>query len=203
VYIGSVDWGFDFAHVNLRDARGRTRIARLWDQRAGAGVSPFGYGREIDRDAIDCALTAADPYAALDYDPADADADGTGTHGTHVIDIAAGSGRAPGSQPGIAPDADLLLVHLRGSDTRPTATLGDSVRLLEGIRWIADRAGARPVVINCSLGQHGGPHDGTTLFEQAIEALLDEGPGRTMVMTVATYGTPGVHSSACLPHPQL
>src|SRR5262249_12781163 len=120
VYIGSVDWGFDFAHVNLRDARGRTRIARLWDQRARAGVSPFGYGREIDRDAIDCALTAADPYAALDYDPADADADGTGTHGTHVIDIAAGSGRAPGSQPGIAPDADLLLVHLRGSDTRPT-----------------------------------------------------------------------------------
>jgi hypothetical protein len=39
----------------------------------------------------------------------------------------------------LLPKADLLFVHLRGSDTRPEDTLGDSVRLMEALAWVACR----------------------------------------------------------------
>ena len=55
------------------------------------------------------------------------------------------------------------------------SSFGDSVRLLEALRYIFDKAGTRPCVINISLGTNGGPHDGTTLVEQGIDSLL---PGR-------------------------
>jgi hypothetical protein len=47
VVIGSVDWGFDFAHADFRKADGKTRLLGLWDQRGGArpgSPKPFGYG---------------------------------------------------------------------------------------------------------------------------------------------------------------
>jgi subtilisin family serine protease len=198
VIVAVLDWGCDFAHANLRDARGRTRLLAIWDQRPASSPSspqPYGYGRVIERDEIDRALERDDPYAALDYDPRDADTDGEGTHGTHVLDIAAGSGLAPDAAPGVAPGAALLFVHLRGDDTHPRDNLGDSARLLEAVRWVLDRAGDTPVVINMSLGRTGGPHDGTTLVEQALDAALVEAPGRAIVMSTGNYYGANLHSS--------
>lgn len=197
VIVGVADWGLDFAHANFRDARGRTRIACLWDQRGGphpSSPAPFGYGRLLVREQIDAALATDDPYAALGYDPALGDPRGVGTHGTHVTDIAAGSGRAPGAMPGVAPEADLVFVHLMRDDTREQDTLGDSVRLLEAVRFICDEAGARPVVMNLSLGRHGGPHDGTSLVERGLDALLDEAPGRACVMSTGNYYDARAHA---------
>jgi subtilisin family serine protease len=197
VIVAVIDWGCDFAHVNLRDARGRTRLLAIWDQRPGASrrsPRPYGYGRVIERAEIDAALDRPDPYQALGYDPRDADGDGDGTHGTHVMDIAAGSGPTPG----VAPGADLLFVHLRGDDTHPRGNLGDSARLLEAVRWVFDRAGDTPVVINMSLGRTGGPCDGTTLCEQALDAALVEAPGRAIVMSTGNYFGANVHSNGRL-----
>jgi subtilisin family serine protease len=196
VVVGVLDWGVDFAHANFRNPDGSTRIERLWDQRGGAAdASPraFGYGREITRERIDGALRESDPYASLAYDPLDSDPLGHGTHGTHVLDIAAGNGRAPDSAPGLAPAADIVFVHLRGGDTGALDTLGDSVRLLEAVRYVADCAGERPFVINLSLGQHGGPHDGSTLVERGLDALLAEAPGRAIVMSTGNYRNAQVH----------
>ena len=114
VVVGCLDFGFDFATPNLRNEDGSSRVLSLWDQRGGAhpdSPAPFGYGRELQRAAMDAALTAPDPYAALAYDPADADSAGHGAHGTHVLDIAAGNGRAAGSAAGVA--------HRRGPDRGP------------------------------------------------------------------------------------
>ena len=196
VIIGSVDWGCDFAHANFRRPDGGTRLLAIWDQRGGPHRdSPprFGYGRVLTREAIDAALAAADPYAALGYDPATADS-GSGTHGTHVLDIAAGNGGAPGAAPGVAPDADLLFVHLKASDTTPGETLGDSVRILEAVRFISDFAGDRPVAINLSLGATGGPHDRSPLVVQGIDALLEERPGIACVMSTGNYYGADMHS---------
>lgn len=201
VVVGVVDWGCDFVHANFRDAGGRTRLLALWDQRGEAqpgSPAPYGYGRELNRAAINAALAAADPYAALSYDPAESDPGGRGTHGTHVLDIAAGNGRATGSAAGVAPGADLLFVHLRGNDTHPEDTLGDSVRLLEAVDYIIHRAGERPVVVNLSLGRTGGPKDASTLVEQALDALLAERDGRAICMSTGNYFDANLHSSGRL-----
>lgn len=201
VVVGFIDWGCDFAHANFRDMHGSTRLLALWDQRPDYSVDsprPYGYGRVMERADINAALAADDPYAALGYDPSEADFDGNGTHGTHILDIAAGNGRAPGSAPGVAPDAEILFVHLRGDDTLPQETLGDSVRLLEAVRWVLDRAGERPVVINLSLGRTGGPHDGTTLVERALDHAVAEQPGRAIVMSTGNYFSARLHSNGRL-----
>lgn len=189
VVVAILDWGFDFVHSNFRNKDGGSRVLFLWDQRGGLtrrSPKPFGYGREFTRQDLDAALRAPDSYGTLGYDPVDADP-GTGCHGTHVADIAAGNGRAPGAATGVAPEADLIFVHLKGEDTSPHDTLGDSVRLLEAARYVVDKAGDRPVVINMSLGRTGGPHDGTTLVEMGLDALLEERRGRMVVMSAGNY----------------
>ena len=201
VVVAVIDWGCDFVHANFRRADGGTRLLAIWDQRGGTQpLSPagFGYGRLLDRAAIDDALHHDDPYAALDYDPAEIDPAGAGTHGTHVLDIAAGNGAAPGSSPGVARNADLLFVHLRGDDTLPTDTLGDSVSLLEAVRFVFDYVGDRPVVLNLSMGRHGGPHDGTTLLERAMDEVLAERSGRAIVMSTGNYFEARVHCAGKL-----
>ncbi len=201
VVVAVLDWGLDFAHANLRHGDGSTRLLALWDQR-GAGTptspQPYGYGRVHTRADVDAWLRSTDPYGH-GYDPADIDPHGHGTHGTHVTDIAVGCGRAPGASPGVAPGADLLFVHLRGDDTRPEDDLGDSVRLLEGMRWAVDAAGDRPVVVHLSLGRTGGPHDPSPLVSQAMDRLLLSRPGVAVVMSCGNYYETRMHAGGRVP----
>ena len=199
VVIGVIDWGCDFTHPNLLTDDGRTRLLALWDQRPRGpdAPPPYGYGRVHDAAAIDAALRQDDPFDALGYDPADADPDGTGSHGTHVLDIAGGSPRrGPG---GVAPGADLVFVHLamHADDDAPRG-IGNSVSLLEAVDFVAQVAGARPYLVNLSLGSHGGPHDGTTLVEQALDALVVSGPGRAVVHSGGNYYQRPIHASGRL-----
>lgn len=200
VIVGVIDWGCDFAHPNFCNADGSTRLLALWDQR---GASPpeqpnrYGYGVVHSAAAINRALLADDPYAALDYHPADGDPDNSGAHGTHVMDIAAGNGRAGGPS-GIAPEADLIFVHLATEGTGGLATLGDSVTLLEAVDFIANLAGERPWVINCSMGRHGGPHDGSTLVEQGLDAVVSDAPGRAIIQSTGNYFDRKIHASGQL-----
>ena len=197
VTVAVLDWGFDFVHRAFRTAAGGSRIRWLWDQRGGAGDTspePYGYGREFSRERIEAALRAADPYAALDYDPADAAAGNEGTHGTHVASIAAGSGPLPG----VAPGADLIFVHLKGGDTSPRDTLGDSVRLLEAVDYVLGKVGDGPVVFNLSLGRTGDSKDGTSPVEQALDAVLRDRPGTVICMSAGNYYRSRMHASGML-----
>lgn len=185
VVIGVVDWGLDVDHPAFRDAAGRTRLLALWDQRSsGDGPAPYGYGRVHDRAAVNAALRTGDPYAALGYHPADADRGG-GTHGTHVAAIAAE----------LAPAAALVFVHLADRGTLGLATLGDSVRLLEAVDFVRRTAAGRPWVINLSIGRHGGPHDGRTLLELALDALLGATPGALVVQSAGNYFHARAHAA--------
>lgn len=197
VVIGIVDWGIDVTHPNLLDASGRTRVEAIWDQRGGlgSGVAPYGYGRVLTRSDIDVALAAADPFAALGYDPLDADVDGNGTHGTHVADIAAGRPRV--GRGGVAPGATIAFVHLATEVTGPRS-IANSVSLLEAIDFLSRHAGDRPCVINMSLGSHAGPHDGTTLVEQALDAFVTGQTGRAIVQSAGNYRRAPVHASGSL-----
>lgn len=197
VIVAVLDWGLDWAHEAFLDARGRSRVLYLWDQRGGPTLRsprPWGYGTEYRREDLDRALRATDPYAALGYDPAEIDPAGIGTHGTHVLSIAAGSGRLPG----VAPAADLMFVHLASPDTAPTDTLGDSARVLEAVDYVLQRAGDRPVVINMSLGRTGDAKDGTSPVERALDAVLRERPGRAICMSTGNYYNARLHASGRL-----
>lgn len=201
VVVGVIDYGGDFAHQNFRRSDGTTRLLALWDQDAQAAASsPFGYGREHLAPVINLALQQPNPYTALGYDPTEFD-DNTdpGAHGTHVMDIAAGNGRGT-SVPGVAPSADLIFVNISHAvDPQGFAVVGksfgDSVRLLEAAKYIFDKAGTRPCVINVSLGTNGGPHDGSTLVEQGLDALLAAKSNRALVIAAANAFADGIHAT--------
>jgi subtilisin family serine protease len=206
VIVGIIDYGGDFAHENFRRMDGSTRLLTLWNQDDDDPTpsSPFGYGREHLPTAINLALQKPNPYATLGYDPNDFDDDfDPGAHGTHVMDIAGGNGRGTGV-PGVAPDADLIFVNIshKNDPTGPAIvgkSFGDSVRLLEAAKYIFEKAGSRPCVLNVSLGTNGGPHDGTTLFEQGIDSMLKEKPNRAFVVAAANTFTHGIHASGTVP----
>jgi len=185
----------------------------------------YGYGRIFNRDEINQALLSGDPYATLGYHPADFDTL-RGTHGTHTLSIAAGNGRS-GGPVGIAPDADLIFVDLSTYTAEGPTNLGDSVAYCEAVDFVLRTVAAlpassvsgkepdisientlefdpeaiqqrlRPVVINSSLGRHGGPHVGLSLVEQGMDAALRQ-PGRAFVYSAGNYYNRQAHASGTL-----
>lgn len=199
VVIGIVDSGGDFAHQNFLKANGKTRLLALWQQGAPAKAnSPYGYGRLFEAADIDKALAKADPYKALGYDP------GPRAHGTHVMDIAGGNGQGS-LQPGVAPKADLIFVEMSARDIAWTghnavfSSFGDSVQMLEAVKFIFDRTGDRPCVVNLSLGTNGGPHDGTSLVEQGFDALVSQKPNRAIVLAAGNSQEDNTHTAGTVP----
>jgi subtilisin family serine protease len=207
VVVAVIDWGCDFAHPAFRNEDGSTRLIAIWDQRGAAGSGPenrWGYGRILTSVDIDRALSGPRPYQALGYDPADAEppaaasGDDVGTHGSHVLDIAAGNGRG-GGEVGVAPEAGLVFVHLAGTaDVLGRHNLGDSVTVLEALDFVFAAAGDRPCVVNMSVGAHGGPHDGSTLVEQGIDRAVWLARGRVVVNSAGNYLRARAHAQGRL-----
>lgn len=170
----------------------------IWDQNGGnSPASPYGYGVEHSAASLNLAINQADPYSAVGYFPE------AGAHGTHVMDIAAGNGNGSGV-PGMAPNADLIFVNVTHDKDPNTSedilksSFGDSVTLLEALKYIFDEAGTRPAVVNVSLGTNGGPHDGTTLVDQGIDTLVSAAPNRAVVIAASNSFDDGIHATGTL-----
>ncbi len=200
--VGIVDIGLDFTLDDFTNSDGNTRIAFLWDQslnpRPGESA-PAGFTRgvEYDADAINTALKDPNPFSVVRHRPAPA------SHGTHVTGTAAGSGRSgdaafpAGRFVGVAPEATIIFVQ---PDTRGAAgSFTDSVAVAEAISYIYRKAAqlGRPCVVNMSLGQNGGSHDGESVVEQAVDRLL-EVPGRAFVHAAGNEHTWRGHASGTL-----
>ncbi|MFN5167879.1 MAG: hypothetical protein ACK5JG_21495, partial [Pseudomonadota bacterium] len=92
-----------------------------------------------------------------------------------------GGGPAPADAAGELP---LVFVDVPAPGPRDTTGASGGAYLLDALRYIRLRAGAGvPVLVNVSLGALAGPHDGSSLTEQAIDAFLDA--DRAMAVTVA------------------
>ena len=209
VIIGIVDFGLDLIHRNLRNADGSTRVLAVWDQagspRDDSDRHPYGYGRLISKATTDRILTSpslledGDYYTLLGYRPSPDSVFDSGSHGTYVADIATGNGNGS-SCSGIAPDADIVFVDLSTSDTPlqdPRAvgnTFGDSIHLLEAVKFIFDYAGDRPCVVNLSVGTNGGPHNGSTPVEEALDRLVREQANRAVVVAAGNSFEERIHA---------
>jgi len=188
VVVAVLDWGADFLHKDFIDPAGKTRFLAIWDQsKDGAVQNKYGYGTVHTQAAIDQAIQSQQPYTTLGYKPQD------GAHGTLVTGIAAGNGQS--GQAGVAPEADLVFVHLAADErvVNPRLNLGDSLRLLEGLDFVRTIAGDRPLAINMSLGAHGGSHDGLSLVEIAIDNYLATRPNTMICQSVGNYFSNQTH----------
>ncbi len=205
VIVGVVGYGCDFVHKSLRNADGTTRIAKIWDQSKGLNPhSPHGYGKVYSREKINSALQQNDPYAALGYDSQNDLF--TSSHATHILDIAAGSGfkdeQGNEHPAGVASQAEIVFVELNSESTRTAqevmeTNFGDSVRLVEAVKYIfdyADQAGM-PCVINLSLTTMGGPHDGSTLVERAIDEMVSRKDNRAVIIAAGNFFSENCHKS--------
>jgi subtilisin family serine protease len=160
-------------------------MADIVQNGSGAGLSSTPYtGAGTFVGILDTGLSAAHrdfydngslslPRATYLGASATTDPDG---HGTHVSGIAAGNGfSSRGTYTGMAPASRILLYQ----------TSFDTTDILSGIGQILAAAGSSPVSVNLSLGLMGGSHDGTSLFESAVNALATGSPGSKRLITVA------------------
>lgn len=186
VVVGMVDGGIDLAHPDFRNTDGTTRLIALWDQTVVGTPPPgFTYGAHWTTAQINAGITGE-----LD----------TGGHGSHVMGIAAGNGRATGNgvpqhtYVGVAPQADICVVKTDYTTTR----------IVDGVNYIFQRAAAlgKKAVVNLSLGTQDGPHDGTYPFDTMISALT--GPGKIVVASAGNAQEDGIHGQRTLavPTPQ-
>jgi len=214
--IGIIDDGCALAHCDFfkRRAPGaaiESRILHLWDQ-GGTGDTAAGwtvpadfYGLELDRTAINARLNAPanrngdlvredSVYAQLGYKIRE-----RATHGTHVMDIAAGAGQSLMGMEGVAPGADIIFVQLPTEAIEAGATALWRY-IMDGATYVFERARAKnkPAVVNISYGGYDGPHDGTAELERALDQLLEE-PNRAIVLAAGNGFEARCHARTTVP----
>lgn len=175
VVVGIIDTGIDFTHPDFIDSAGRTRVKFYWDQNKPKSANTpvdYGYGQQWDNVQIDSgkAIPATDG------------------HGTHVTGIAAGNGRALNKYKGVAPNADLVIVYLNFAS-------GSATIIADAVDYIYSRAMqlGKPCVINASLGDYYGSHDGKDLQAQFINNLITLKNGRAFVASAGNKGDSPIH----------
>ena len=177
VLVGIVDSGIDFFHPDFRTEDGSSRILSLWDQSI-PGNPPEGYviGTEYTKEEINKALALGEIQGrrlvpSRDY---------TG-HGTAVLGIAAGNGRASGGvNRGIAYESDLLVVKMKNADKN---SFPRTTELMEGVDYLirqSIRLG-KPIVVNISFGNNYGSHKGDSLLETYLDSV--SAMGRNVICT--------------------
>ena len=173
VIVGVVDQGFEYTHIAFKGEDGTTpRIKQAWNQKYTPNNpdSPEGYSYGTEYKTWSDMQRVDNDYQ---YDT---------LHGTHVAGIAAGAD-VQSPYYGVATESDLVFVTYD--------TTADQI--VDGVKYIfdyADRVG-KPCVINLSIGMHTGPHDGTSLTDQTLDAMT--GPGRIIVGAVGNEGTTAMH----------
>ena len=193
ILVGVVDSGVDYFHPDFRNEDGSSRILKLWDQSI-PGNPPEGYirGTEYMKDEIDEALALGETEGRRLVPSRDFSG-----HGTAVLGIAAGNGRASdGVNRGIAYKSDLLVVKMGNAreNSFPRTT-----ELMEGIDYLVRQATqmGKPIAVNISFGNNYGSHQGDSLLETYISNAANVGRSVICVGT-GNNGNDRIHAAGKL-----
>lgn len=162
VVFGIIDTGHDLVHPDFKDTIGDTRIYRIWDQVSGEYWDS----------------TSINNGSCTHYDY------GVTSHGTQVSGIASGNGLALNMYAGIAGEATIVAV---ASDFQAPNWLSTVVDATDYIYAVADSLGL-PCVINASIGDYFGSHDGTDPAALLIDSIVNYKPGRAFVCAGGNAG---------------
>ncbi|MDO5127779.1 MAG: S8 family peptidase [Eubacteriales bacterium] len=161
VYVAILDSGIDFLHPDFIKEGGETRIERFWDQEAeGNPPYQYPYGDEFIRGETEQNLLNNDRSG----------------HGTAVASIVSSC----------VPDADLLIVKLRDSDTMGYTKTTSIMLAIDYVVQVAMES-FRPLVINLSYGNNYGDHDGNSILEDYIDSISN----MTKISIVVATGNDG------------
>lgn len=188
VLVAVIDSGVDYTHEDFRYPDGSSRILRIWDQTL-EGEPPAGYsfGREFRKEDIDQALSSGGSLPTVD---------GSG-HGTAVLGIAAGNGRASGGRyRGVAPASEILAVKLGLPEPESFPRTTELMTALDYVIRTARELG-RPVAVNMSFGNTYGSHEGNSLVETFIDDMADQWKNSILVGT-GNEADAGGHTSGRL-----
>ena len=197
VLVGIVDSGVDWRHPDFRNEDGTSRILSLWDQSAQPEPGqnpPKGYlrGVEYTGEEINRALSLPDQEG--DFLVRERDFSG---HGTSVLGIAAGNGRASGGvNRGAAYASDIIVVKMGipGENSFPR-----TVELMEGVDYLIRQAQilGKPMALNVSFGNNYGSHRGDSLPEIYLTNVSNT--GRTVICVgTGNNGNDRIHTSGTL-----
>jgi minor extracellular serine protease Vpr len=184
VVVGVIDFGFDYGHPTFFDTLGNNyRVKRVWELNT-SGTPPAGYNYGHELKSSDEILTQGTDNPKQ-------------IHGTGVAGISSGSGfGSPDNRfRGIAYEADMVFVGVRRDSIAGQWMQGGFSDFVDGIAYIFDYAASvnKPAVVNISWGSQSGPHDGSSLFNEACNEL--SGPGRIIVMSAGNDGQDNIHLS--------
>lgn len=203
VIIGIIDTGIDIFHPFFRDPASphTTRIVRIWDPgldvQAGDSSPDVNllsqhaqtYGVEYDVPKIMAGLGGLGNFRHRDCDG----------HGTHVASIAAGNGQDKFQYIGVAPEASLIMVkyfYLQNTPMMNGAPISETTRFRDAVSYILNTAKklGKPVVINCSLGDDLGAHDGFSDEEDFVTSTFQGSSGQAIVFAAGNDGGSNQHA---------
>lgn len=159
VIVVVLDSGIDILHKEFLDERGKSRVIEYFNQIDNVIYSNEKINALVESNSIPTNMT---------------DISG---HGTAVASIMAGSSI------GIASKADIIVVKLGSDDYFTTASL------MRGINYSVECAirNRKPIVINISIGNSYGAHNGGSL----LESYIDEISGMWKTCVVVGTGNEG------------
>lgn len=215
VVIAVLDTGLDYGHEFLQTLRAndgderRTRILRIWDPGLipGAGESSPraellngrpGYGVEYTERQINDTLNGRGSPRVRHRD--------CSGHGTHVASIAAGNGSTSGEYAGMAPLAYIIgvkMLYLEAPPMNGMFVMSYDQRFTDALDYVYNvvrlELGDRRVVINYSIGDDQGPHDGLSQQEEDLDRFLAADEKRIFVAAAGNEGGSATKSKMTIP----
>lgn len=197
VLVGIVDSGVDWRHPDFRNEDGTSRILSLWDQSAQPEPGqnpPKGYLRGVGYTGEEINRALSLPDQEGNFLVRERDLSG---HGTSVLGIAAGNGRASGGvNRGAAYASDIIAVKMGipGENSFPR-----TVELMEGVDYLIRQAQilGKPMALNVSFGNNYGSHRGDSLPEIYLTNVSNT--GRTVICVgTGNNGNDRIHTSGTL-----
>lgn len=188
VLIAVIDSGVNYLHKDLIDEDNKSKVLYLWDQENDTGEPPEGlkFGSEYTNEDLNIAIEENDDTLSVDN---------IGT-GTMVCGMLVGEGNIVSEYKGIALDARLVVVKLRGYEGvyyngKISYTESDFLAAITYVTKIAEQENL-PMIINMTVGTKSNIRIEASIIE-SYEALQQS--GMVLVSGAGNEGNTDIHYS--------